>query len=84
MRYCSNPGPHEAFPAVKVAIASLSHVRSGLAERQTLVIHEVVQNDFAGRRVHRHQSSRLRKSETETRQIKVFAKEPLLHVLQCR
>ena len=70
------------FPAFKVAVASLSHVHSGLAVRQTVSIHQVVQNHFAGRRVHGHQSSRLRQTETETRQIKVFAKEPPLHVRQ--
>jgi hypothetical protein len=51
--------------------------------RQTVSIHEVVQNQLTARRVHAYQASRLRQTETETGQIKVFAKESPLHALQC-
>ena len=83
LRYCGKAIPHEAFPAFKVAVASRSHVRSGFAVRQTVSIHEVVQNQLTARRVHAYQASRLHQTETETRQIKVFAKESPLHALQC-
>ena len=83
LRHCGKPIPHEAFPAFKVAAASRSHVRSGFAVRQTVSIYEVVQNQLTARRVHAYQASRLRQTETETGQVKIFVKESPLHALQC-
>ena len=83
LRHCGKPIPHEAFPAFKVAVASRSHVRAGPAVGQTVSSHEVVQNQLAARRVHVCQASRLRQTETETGQVKIFAKESPLHALQC-
>jgi hypothetical protein len=78
----SKPIPHEPFPRFKATVANSSDVRFSLTVRKALRLQQVVQSHLAGLRVHIHQSSRLRQSETQTWQIQVFAKEPALRALQ--
>jgi hypothetical protein len=82
LRDDGKPIPHEPFPRFKAAVAGSSYVRFSLTVRKAVRLHQVIQNHLAGRRVHVHQSSRLRQTEIQTWQVQVFAKEPALRALQ--
>jgi hypothetical protein len=82
LRDHNKPIPHERFPRFKAAVADSSCVRVSLTALKAVRLHQVVQCHLAGRRVHIHQSSRLRQIQIQAWQIQVFAKQPALRPLQ--